>query len=357
MFNMLSKINTQKLIAFFVFIIGLILVITGVSITLKSKIAYFFSDYDYGNNFENTSNNYNYNSNSTVIKYDNVYYGVTIETKKDADELIKEDSINQKNNCPSKIQEIENEMISKYNITAVNLCEMDYEFAKELISVIDKIYKEYPGARGYLTNLTLKRANEGVATEDATIAAFMPAFPFTYANTSSQLPSVIKTQVLLNDSYFLNEKKLEKSTDYSSKEGWFPKNSNKLAPLAHELGHYISYLAMMKSKNIDSTLIIDEKEYDKFYDLLKDFSVGTFSLSLLQEAYGNYKKDTNSNISFDDFRRTISIYAMAKDENGNYIYDETIAEAFHDVYLNGDNATLASIYIVRVLKQKLNGGN
>ena len=80
MFNMLSKINTQKLIAFFVFIIGLILVITGVSITLKSKIAYFFSDYDYGNNFENTSNNYNYNSNSTVIKYDNVYYGVTIET-------------------------------------------------------------------------------------------------------------------------------------------------------------------------------------------------------------------------------------------------------------------------------------
>ena len=39
------------------------------------------------------------------------------------------------------------------------------------------------------------------------------------------------------------------------------------------------------------------------------------------------------------------------------IYDETIAEAFHDVYLNGDNATPASIYIVRVLKQKLNGGN
>ena len=45
---------------------------------------------------------------------------------------------------------------------------------------------------------------------------------------------------------------------------------------------------------------------------------------------------------------------MAKDSNGKYIYDETIAEAFHDVYLNGERANIASIYIVHTLKEKLN---
>jgi 8-oxo-dGTP pyrophosphatase MutT (NUDIX family) len=34
-------------------------------------------------------------------------------------------------------------------------------------------------------------------------------------------------------------------------------------------------------------------------------------------------------------------------------YDETIAEAFHDVYLNKENANIASIYIVNKLKEKL----
>ena len=57
--------------------------------------------------------------------------------------------------------------------------------------------------------------------------------------------------------------------------------------------------------------------------------------------------------SFDDFRSSISGYAMAKDNSGNYIYDETIAEAFHDVYINGDLAKPASNYIVKVLISKL----
>ena len=42
-----------------------------------------------------------------------------------------------------------------------------------------------------------------------------------------------------------------------------------------------------------------------------------------------------------------------KDSNGYYIYDETIAEAFHDYYLNGTDAAPASLVIVDVLKSKL----
>ena len=58
-------------------------------------------------------------------------------------------------------------------------------------------------------------------------------------------------------------------------------------------------------------------------------------------------------MGFDNFRASISSYAMAKDGTGNYIYDETIAEAFHDIYLNGNNAKPASRYIFAVLKSKL----
>ena len=60
-------------------------------------------------------------------------------------------------------------------------------------------------------------------------------------------------------------------------------------------------------------------------------------------------------MSLDEWRQTISNYALAKNNSGEYIYDETIAESFHDVYLNGDNASDASKYIVSVLKAKLEG--
>ena len=74
---------------------------------------------------------------------------------------------------------------------------------------------------------------------------------------------------------------------------------------------------------------------------------------ILLEAYDKYCKDTNTKIGFDNFRASISSYAVAKDSNGAYIYDETIAEAFHDVYLNNSNAKVASRYIVQNLYSKL----
>ena len=62
-----------------------------------------------------------------------------------------------------------------------------------------------------------------------------------------------------------------------------------------------------------------------------------------------YDNNYGGNLSYDDFRASISKYAIAKDGTGAYIYDETIAEAFHDYYLNGDNAVLASKLIMEEL--------
>lgn len=312
---------------------------------------YFFNQIPDNQTNEIIQNNDNSqkNSYSTVIIYDNVYNGVTINNDLDALTLISEDSTSQKNNCPNEIKQVEDEIINTYGITAVNLCEMDVNFAQELENVFKKIYEEYPYARGFITNLTLVN---GSMSNDY-IAAFMPVFTFATSNTTSTYPWVIKTQVLLNTTYFLNKERLNDATSISSNTGHFPKNSTIYSPLAHELGHYLSYLAMMKYYQINSILLIDNDKISTFYDLIADFEKGKYSLTMITEAYEKYKRDTNTILSLDEWRGTISNYAVAKNNNGGYIYDETIAESFHDVYLNGENASDASKYIVNILKEKL----
>ena len=111
----------------------------------------------------------------------------------------------------------------------------------------------------------------------------------------------------------------------------------------------------MKSYDLESILLVDSKNVNAFYDVYGDFAKGDFSFLMIEEAYEKCKKEKNIVLSIDEWRATISSYAVAKDNSGDYIYDETIAEAFHDVYLNGDNAKEASKYVVSVLKGKLEG--
>ncbi len=334
--------------------IGVVVLIFLVLILIKnSNNKYYFDTKGYQNNESNTQSNSSSipkrGKYSTVIIYDNTYSGVSINQDSDAYKLIEQDSISQKNNCPSEIRKIEDEIIKNYGITAVNLCEMDVNFAREIGNVIKKIYNEYPSARGYITNLSL--AN--VSMSEGYIAAFMPVFNFATSKTSTTYPWVIKTQVLLNTAYFLNTERLQASVRDGSNVGHFPPNATMYSPVAHEFGHYLSFLAMMKHHNLNSILLVDSNNLNTFYDIYSDFGKGDFSLQMINEAFDNYKKDTGLNMSLDEWRGTISKYALAKDNNGNYIWDETIAESFHDVYLNEDNAKDASKYIVAVLKSKL----
>ena len=334
--------------------VGVVLIVLVFSLLMKnSNSKYYFDTNSHENDAESVQtadvSSSKKGKYSTVIIYDNTYAGVTVSSNKDAYKLIEKDSVSQKNNCPSEIKAIEDDIINKYGITAVNLCEMNADFAKEIGNVIKKIYDEYPSARGYITNLSL--ANVPMSGEY--IAAFMPVFNFATSNSSSTYPWIIKTQVLLNTSYFLNTERLEASVTDGSNSGHFPPNATIYSPVAHEFGHYLSFLALMKHHNLESILLVDEKNINDFYNIYSDFGKGDFSLQMINEAYGNYKRDTNTTLTVDEWRGTISKYALAKDNSGNYIYDETIAESFHDVYLNGENAKDASKYIIKVLKSKL----
>ena len=202
----------------------------------SSENYYFDTNHNEQNNeiVQSTGSSTKKGKYKTAIIYDNTYSGVKINKDTDAFALIVKDSVNQKNNCPSDIKKVEDEIIKNYGITAVNLCEMDVDFARELGNVFKKIYDEYPSVRGYITNLTLVN----VSMTDNYIAAFMPVFNFATSDTASTYPWVIKTQVLLNTSYFLNKERLEASVTDGSSTGHFPKNSTIYSPVAHELGHY-----------------------------------------------------------------------------------------------------------------------
>ena len=350
--NLSKKIvsNKNKIIILVIFVVAISLIILGIN---KNKKYYFDINEEKPNNeiIQVSNESPKKSKYKTVIVYDNTYSGVEIKGKQDALNLIQKDSISQKDNCPTQIRQVEDQMIKDYDITAINLCEMDVDFAKELGNVFKKIYKDYPSVKGYFTNLTLVN----VSMTDSYIAAFMPVFNFATSNTENTYPWVIKTQMLLNTSYFLNKDRLEASVTDGSNSGHFPKNSTIYSPVAHELGHYLSFLAMMKHYKLSSILLIDNNNLNSFYKLYGDFGEGNYSLTMIKEAYENYKKDNNDNISLDEWRGTISNYALAKDNSGDYIYDETIAESFHDVYLNGNQASDASKYIVEVLKEKLEG--
>lgn len=286
----------------------------------------------------------------TAIIYDNQYLDkFTIKSEKDVYDLIRSDSLKQKNNCPQNIKKIENEIVNNYGITAVNLCEMNEDFALELRDVVKYIYESYPKARNYLTNLTLANVESG----SSFIAAFMPIFTFSTSDSSDGYPVATKTQIILNAKYFLNPAKIKNSVSYGSHSGYFPKNATRSSTLAHEFGHYLSYVALLKHYETKKLNFVKSSNANKLYKVYEDFDVGTYSKSIIDEAYKRYKEETGKMDSFTEFRKSISEYAVAKDQNGKYIYDETIAEAFHDCYLNGDNASLASQYILQVLLERI----
>ncbi len=342
-----KKGNVTLYICCSIILVALVIVVT--LIAKRDRNTVYFTDENQdittdGSNVSNRrSNNY-----TTVIDPKRVYY-MTVDNDIEAYNKIKEDSISQKQTCSNNIIAIEDRISANYGITGVNLCEMDEDYAKEVELVIKRIYNDYPSSHGYLTNLSLINTS----MSDNYIACFMPFLYFLIPEDSSY-PIANKTSIFLNASYFLNSQYMVKTMKSSSSAGHFPPNANRTSSVAHEFGHYLSFITLLKKYNINSILIIDANNYGDIYKVALEFVNGTNSLDIIKQAYQNYQdKYHDGNLSIDNFRASISKYAVARDKEGKYIYDETIAEAFHDYYLNGAHAKPASLEIVAVLKDRL----
>lgn len=348
--NVLPK--EQKNSHIIIYFMVIILSAVALFLTYALSKEYFFIDEQTNNDVLNekyeTKNNVVAEPGVTTIVYNNKYYNQSLKSLNDVYSLIEKDSLKQKNSCATAIVNIEKEIISNYGVKAVNLCEMSVSFAYEIRDLIGFIYNNYPNVRYYLTNITLANVTE----ESSYIAAFMPIFVFATSPTINNYPMGVKTQIVLNSSYFLNESKFNNTVKYGSNTHFYPKNATKTSTVAHELGHYLSYVALMKYYKVSNLTYVKASDSNILYKVYDDFNEGNFSYLLIQKAYNKYLEQYGY-IDFDSFRGSISNYAITKDSNGKYIYDETIAEAFHDYYLNRRNAAIASILIVEALESYL----
>ena len=159
---------------------------------------------------------------------------------------------------------------------------------------------------------------------------------------------VNKTEILLNSYYFLNKDILSKGL----KENWYPNNASYESLIAHELGHYITFVTLLKQNNIDYITLVTKDNINNYLNILNILKEETYSKELVEEAIESYNKKYNTNISLEDFTKSISGYASQKvKENVNY--DEVIAEAIHDYYLHRDSSSTSSLEIINIIKERL----
>lgn len=283
----------------------------------------------------------------SLINTSNQYTNVSVSTKEEAINLIKQDTIKESWKCKrnTNVSIIEKELSENYNIPSIKLCDVDEEVAGNIKQVIDNMYHLFPNIKGYLTNITI---TNGKNNEDY-IAYFNPTYTFVNNNLNiDEYSKVNKTEILLNSYYFLNKDILSKGL----KENWYPNNATYESLISHELGHYITFVTLLKQNNIDNITLITKENNNNYQNILTILKEGTYSKELVYTSLNNYNQKHNTNISLEEFTKNISGYASQK-VNGNINYDEVVAEAVHDYYLNRNNMSNSSLEIINILKERL----
>lgn len=287
----------------------------------------------------------------SLMNTDNQYTLVAVNTINEAKELIKEDIIKESWKCSKNINValIEKELSENYNIPSVKLCDISEEEAIKIKSAIDRVYNLFPNIKGYLTNITITN----VSIKDEYIACFEPAY--TFVNSSSNINEynkVNKTQILLNSYYFLNKDILTNGLKEVTKENYYPEKATFESLIAHELGHYITFVSLLKTYNIDNITLVTKDNYEEYQNILKILNDQSYSKELVEYSLNNYNQKYSTNITLEEFANNISGYAAHK-EDGNIIYDEVISEAVHDYYLHENNSSKSTIQIINTLKERL----
>ena len=296
--------------------------------------------------------NYIYGYNTSIIKTDNKYSNENINTYDNAIELIKKDFDEQSWLCENDIEisRVEYELQENFSIPSVSFCDAPYDVTLKLKDVISKMYSLFPNIQGALTNITITNAS----SSSEYIAYFQPLYQFVNINEDINLfNKVNKTQILLNSYYFLNKEMLESNLENVVGENWYVNGATWESTIAHELGHYISFVILLKENGMSNITFETPTSQTQIQNIIEIFNNGTHSNEIVNEALLNFNSKYNLNYDIDTFASTISKYASSKDKKGNVIADETIAEAIHDYYLHGNSMKNSSREIVNVIKNRL----
>lgn len=163
----------------------------------------------------------------------------------------------------------------------------------------------------------------GTVANDFEIATMWETWSDTMAFFSPE-----NNSLAVNIDYFDSEK-LDQVYDNNVKSGFHPSRGSKTglqATVAHEFGHLLTWQVARR-----------RNQYPYYY-----------ADDVVSEAFGNQSNKGKASYStIDSYRRSISRYALKNSA-------ETIAEAFTDVYSNGNKAKEASRAIADILIRDYN---
>ena len=302
--------------------------------------------------FKRQFDTYIYGYKTSIIKTDNIYEKVNINSIQDANDFIIKDFSNQTWKCEYNLDilKIQNQIEEDYGIVNVNFCDMSYSEALEIKKVIDKIYGIFPNIKGYLTNITITNAK----TNSEYVAYFQPMYQFVNNNLNIEnYNKVNKTQILLNSYYYLNDNILNKNLDEIINNNLYVKDSTVNSLISHEIGHYITFVLYLKENNIDNIKYVTKDNENIINKLIEEYDNGIYTDKLLNLAINNYNNKYKKNLDINSFSNSISKYAGLVYENNKINSSEVIAEAVHDYYLHGNNANKCSLEIINIIKENM----
>jgi SPP1 gp7 family putative phage head morphogenesis protein len=143
-------------------------------------------------------------------------------------------------------------------------------------------------------------------------------------------------KISFNPHYFSDDKKLIADCERMSKSRWLVPNSSPASIGAHETGHAVEWL-----------MIESNKSYMYEWQRIDAWNKCTEAKGVVSQACKNIKKT-----EYGKGKRNAELISGIS-RYGQENASETMAEAFADVYANGENANPLSLEIMRLTKEKL----
>lgn len=309
---------------------------------------YYLSSIKEDNTSSNNKDIDKENNYQTIINHTLKLENQNINNKEDSIDLIKNTAKDQEKKCNNNLDNLENDLAEQTKIYGINFCEIPIEKAKKISNAILEVYKLYPVLKEYLTNITIVNEEK----KDEYIAAFKPAYTFATSNTTDKFPFVIKCQIFLNSSYYLNDLYFQNVIENAKQTNYFPNDASEESIIVHELGHALTYVLAIKNNKGINPIILEKEDFKSYANIINTYISSEFSKNIVNEAYYEYIRKYG-NISREEFRKNISLYANSTSSSGIILYNETIAEAFHDYYLHRENAKKESLEIIEIINKYL----
>ncbi len=207
----------------------------------------------------------------------------------------------------SDFNEMKSYMSQKHNISIDNsVCELDFETCQKSLNGFEAVCDEYPELSNKVQKI--KITHDGVM-------------------------SCTGDTININPEYFKSSKDLDEICKEQSKKGFWIRNASPDSLMVHESGHAVESLLIEANPNY----AYDFQRTIAWQDCTEAKNIISKAVKEIKETeYGKGKKKI-------DLISAISRYALCDDS-------EALAEAFADVYANGDDANILSLKIKEITK-------